>query len=217
MKKMLFFLLMITSISSNAKDYIVGSGSEFKLTDNNEKKVSLSIYVSESSFTKLGVEYFFSTGGFLGVEAWQQFHFAIQDKGLSLESGYIQSADMKKAEIMTKDFMNNNEKGVKIEDFIFTKDSEIEKYKIGTEIIEVPAGSMNATHYQKKRDNQTVDFWISDKAGVIGLVKLVSQGTGEQNYKIELESLIKNVKTKINPKEATPLTDKGRIFLGKKK
>lgn len=65
------------------------------------------------------------------------------------------------------------------------------------------------------RDDQTIDFWISDKAGAMGLVKLISQGKKDKNhnYRIELQALIKNVKAKINKKEAVPLSEKGRLFL----
>jgi hypothetical protein len=215
---MKYFLSLIVFIScsvfAGTKEYTVGTGSEFKFTGEKGESVNLSIYFTESSFTKLGVEYFFSTG-ILGTQVWQQYILGMNDKGLSLDAGYIQSSDMKKPEIMTKDFMDNNDHGVKVEDFFFSKESDIEKYKIGMETIEVPAGSMLTSHYQKKRDKQTVDFWISDKAGAIGLVKLVSQGTKDQNYKIELQSLLKNVKTKIDPKSAVPLSDKGKIFFGK--
>jgi hypothetical protein len=209
---------MSTTIFAKTKEYTVGSGSEFRFSGAPGENIRLSIYITESSFTKLGVEYFFSTGGILGQEVWQQFILGSSDKGLILEDGYVQSGDMKFPEMMTKDFRENNENGVKVEDFFFTKLSDIEKFKIGIETLEVPAGTVMATHYQKKRAEQIVDFWISDSAGALGLVKLISQGSKDknQNYKIELLSLIKNVKAKINPKDAHPLSDKGKLFLGKK-
>ena len=210
-------MLFSINIYAGTKEYVVGTGSEFQLTAENEAKVTLSIYVTESSFTKLGIEYFFSTGGFLGVQAWQQYILGITSQGLSLEEGYIQSPEMKNPEIMTKAFRENNENGVQVEDFFFSKQADIDKYRIGIESIEVPAGTILSTHYQKKKDEQTVDFWIADKAGAIGLVKLISKGSKDKNhnYTIELISLLKNVKTKINPKNAVPLTEKGKMFLGK--
>ena len=213
---LLIGLLISTSMSAGTKEYLVGSGSEFKFQGDQGENIKLSIYFTESSFTKLGVEYFFSTGGFLGVEAWQQYILGITDKGMSLEEGYLQSPEMKKPEIMTREFRENNDNGVKVEDFFFTKEADIEKFKLGMETIEVPAGSLLSSHYQKVRDKQVIDFWISDKAGAIGLVKLVSKGSKNQNYKIELLSLLKNVKAKIIPKNAVPLTEKGKAFLGKK-
>lgn len=212
---LLFFVLSI-NLHAGTKEYIVGAGSEFKFTGDSGEKVALSIYITESSFTKLGVEYFMSSGGFMGVQAWQQFILGINDSGLNMQEGYVLSAEMKAPEIMTKEFRENNQNGVQVEDFFFTKESDIEKFKIGVERIEVPAGSITSTHYRKKRADQTVDFWISDKAGAIGLVKLESKGGKTQNYKIELQSLITNVKPKIDPRIAVPLTEKGEKFITKK-
>lgn len=210
-------LLLIEISIAGTKEYVVGSGSEFRYTGDKGDKISLSIYISESSFTKLGVEYFFSSqNDLVPVESWQQFTFGIKDSGLSLDAGFIQSQEMSKPEIMSAEFLHNND-GIKIDDFFFSKGAEIEKNKIGIEIIEVPAGSILATHYRKSRNDQTVDFWIADKAGAIGLVKLISKGPNnkDQNYTIELMSLLKNVKPKINPLVSVPLTEKGRMFLGK--
>jgi hypothetical protein len=218
MKIFIILAVIVCNLSwAGTKEYVVGSGSEFKFSGSKGENISLSIYITDSSFTKLGVEYFFTTGGLLATEAWQQFHMGLNSTGLSLEAGFIMSSEMSKPEMMNADFRNNNEGGVKVEDFFFSKLSDIEKYKVGTENIEVPAGNIISTHYQKKREEQVVDFWISDKAGAIGLVKLISKGSANphQNYTLELMSLIKNVKAKINPKEAVPLSDKGRMFLGK--
>lgn len=218
----LIFILVFYShlILAGTKEYIVGSGSEFKFVGNKGENVSLSIYISESSFNKLGIEYFFSvTNSFIPVQVWQQYQMGIKANGLSLDAGYVLFDDMKSPEIMTQEFMKNNPDGVDVTDFFFQKQIDIDKYKIRTEQIEVPAGTLQTTHYRKTRDKQTVDFWISDAAGAIGLVKLISKGQNadEHNYTIELMSLLKNVKPKIDPKNAVPLSDKGRRFLGKKK
>ena len=218
MKALLLFFLLSFSCTSFAVNYVVGEGSEFKMYSEKTEPVYLSIYITESSFTKLGVEYYFAAGGIFGVEVWQQFGLGLQNKILSLDEGYILSNKMKKAEIMTPEFLKNNKNGVQIEDFFFSKMGDIEKFKIGVEKVEVPAGNITCTHYQKMRDDQTVDFWISDKAGALGLVKLVSKGKTNKNhnYRIELQSLIKNVKAKIKKSEAVPLTEKGRLFLDPK-
>jgi hypothetical protein len=217
-KTLLAFFLFAFSFSSLAVNYVVGEGAEFKMYSEKTEPVFLSIYITESSFTKLGVEYYFAAGGIFGVEVWQQFGLGLQNKTLTLDEGYILSNNMKNAEIMTPEFLKNNKSGVQIEDFFFSSASEIEKYKLGIEKVEVPAGNITCTHYQKTRDDQTVDFWISDKAGALGLVKLISKGKTNKNlnYRIELQSLIKNVKAKINKNRAVPLTEKGRLFLDPK-
>lgn len=209
-------LSMMTSLSSFAAEYTTGSGSEFRMTSKNGDKADLSIYITESSFTRLGVEYFFTSAGnaLLKTQVWQQFHLGLTGSALTLDEGYILSDDMKKAEIMTPDFLKKRNDGVNLEDFFFRKAADLEKLKVGQEQIEVPAGPLSATHFRKSSNGQTVDFWVSDKAGAIGLVKLVSTGKKEsQNYKIELLGLLKNVKPKILPKDAVPLSDKGKLFL----
>lgn len=224
MKRICPFLLALfffTQIVFSA-DYVPGSGSAFRMTSDKGASAELSIYITDSSFSRLGVEYFFSTGDFIKTQLWQQFHLALSGvrpgdgHSLTLEDGLILSDDMKRPEVMTKDFLNSKNDGVNLEDFFFKKGAEIEKLKVGVEKIEVPAGSLFASHYRRINNGQTVDFWISDKAGAIGLVKLISKGPKtSQNYTIELLSLLKNVKPKINPSEAVPLTDKGRAFLKK--
>lgn len=204
MIKIISFLVFCTfaSAMSTTKDYVIGSGSEFKYTGSNGENVKLSIYIAESTFNKLNVEYYFTTNGLLKTENWQQYALSKSDNGLAIEQGFNLTPEMKKPQIMDREFTEANNKGVKVDDFMFNKESDIEKYKIGYETLEVPAGSIKCTHYKKSRDKQIIDFWISDDAGAIGLVKLVSDGTSEQKYKIELTALLKNVKPKIDPKTA---------------
>ncbi len=210
-----FFFLPLASFSN---EYTVGTGAQYKFFGEQAVAVDLSIYISESSFNKLGIEYFFLAGGFLGVASWQQYILSMSTSGMNLQEGYIQSTDMKHPEKMNKEFLENNQDGVRLEDFLFFQGPQMEKYRLALETVEVPAGKILATHYRKKRDEQVVDFWIAEKVAPIGLVKLISSGIKDknQNYKIELSSLLKNVKIKINPANATPLSEKGRMFLGKK-
>jgi hypothetical protein len=49
----------------------------------------------------------------------------LNSTGLSLEDGFIMSPEMSKPEITTTDFRNNNEVGVKVENFFFSKLSDI--------------------------------------------------------------------------------------------
>ena len=220
MKNFILIFLLTLPFLIQAKDYTIGTGSEFKFNSEKSGNVNLSIYITESSFTRLGIEYFFSTTtSIIPVQLWQQFQLGLKDHGITLDGGYIQSDQMKKAETMSRDFLDNNPEGVNISDFFFSKQSDIDKYKIGIETQEVPAGSILATHYRKTHADQTVDFWISDKAGEIGLVKLQSKGktNKDHDYTIELMSLLKNVKAKINPKEAVPLSEQGKALLSKEK
>ncbi len=184
------------------KGFNVGEGSLFQYTSAQGERADLSIYISESSFTKLGVEYYFITRDLIKSEMWQQYIFKMDNgKSLNLENGYLFSSEMKAPEKIKKEMLNVNEGGVRLEDFFFSSMADLEKFKVGFEKIEVPAGIISTQHFQKKKGEQVIDFWISDNAGVIGLVKLVSKGpnNSKHNYTVELKSLLKNVKPKIIP------------------
>jgi hypothetical protein len=217
MKIFRIFLILSFSLSTYASDYVAGTGSSFNLSMEKGGNANLNIIISESSFTKLGIEYHFSTSGLLATNMWQQFVFKIIDGGpLAIEAGYVKTPELPKPEELTSEYLNVN-RGVQVNDFLFAKKEEIEKFKIGQELVEVPAGEIIATHYRKSRNGQIVDFWIADEAKPIGLVKLKSHNDDniDHNYTIELTSLLKNVKATIDPKEAVPLTDKGKEFLAK--
>jgi len=218
---MRFFSLFLILFSFNiyALDFKPGTGSQFVMSTGGQK-VDLSIYVTERNNTGLGVEMHFGAGGFMLTNMWQQFHFELNGNApLVIKSGYIKTKPNKKPEIMTDGFFKNNDGGVQMQDFLFSKKSEIQRYFKGDEVVELPAGTITAKHYQKKRGDQVVDFWISDKVGPISLVKLVSKSEKNKNnnYSIELASLLKNVKASIDPKEAIPLTKDTAEILKKTK
>jgi hypothetical protein len=212
------YVLTLLLFSSSVFAFNKGEGSEFVL-ETEGQKVGLSIYISEAKDKNLGVEFHFGAGGILSSNMWQQFEMNVDAKsGIQIQSGYIKTRLSKKPERMLREHFYQNE-GVQVQDFLFTKEEEISKNFIGSETVEIPAGSIIAKHYRKKHDGQTIDFWISDQVKPIGLVKLVSKsGTKKtNNYKIELSSLLKNVKPAINPKEAVPMTEKTKKLLSRAK
>ncbi|MFT6068242.1 MAG: hypothetical protein ACJAT2_000009 [Bacteriovoracaceae bacterium] len=214
MKILIIFVAFVSQLGFAADTFTSGSGSEFSMKSNGVTS-KLNIYITESSFTRLGIEYYFETSGFIQKKMWQQFILGIHNDGpLSVEAAYVKTPELKKAEQLTSEYLNVN-KGVKLEQFFFSNKSQIDKYKVGSESIEVPAGNLQATHYRKKNNGQVVDFWISDKVKPIGLVKLSSKNPKvmEQNYEIELVSLLVNVKATIDPKKSGPLTDEGKKAL----
>jgi hypothetical protein len=207
--KLLIIAFIFTSLNCAAGSFKKGDGSQFALMSEGQK-VDLNIYVSESRFTNLAIEMHFGVGSIFVSNMWQQFHFQIIDKGpVAIKSGYIKTSKENPAEIMTKEFFQQNE-GVQIQDFLFSKKEQIEKLFIGDELVEIPAGNIMEKHYRRISGGQTVDFWISDKVLPIGLVKLVSvsKEVKKNNYSIELASLLKNVKPTIIPSESIKLTDK---------
>lgn len=215
----LYLFIILLSFNIYALDFKPGEGSQFEMTSSGQK-VDLSIYVTDKNENGLGVEMHFGAGGFLATNMWQQFRFELNGNApLIIKSGYIKTSPTKKSEIMTDEFFKQNDSGVQMQDFLFSKKSEIQKYYIGDESVELPAGTIIAKHYQKKRADQIVDFWISEKVGPISLVKLVSKSEKNKNnnYSIELASLLKNVKASIDPKKAIPLTKDTADILKKTK
>ena len=151
----------------------------------------------------------FGAAGIVPVNMYQSFEMEIRGERLpiNINKGYILTNKAKHPEIMTPGFFKQN-KGVQLQDFLFVSKKSIGQDFIGEEVIEVPAGSLKAQHYRKKRNGQIIDFWISPEAGSISLVKLVSKNktSKEQNYKIELTSIIEDVLPSIDPKLAKPMS-----------
>ena len=188
-----------------------GKGAEYLFIDSNKSKVLLDIYVADSSFTQLSVEYFFrDTFGL--TKMWQRFDMEVTGNGpLNIKKGYLQNDSTPKAFIMTDEFLKVNRGGVEVADFVFAKQEQIDGDKIGEEVVETPGGSLFCLHYRKKHHEQTVDFWISDSIKPIGLVKLVSTGKqAAHQYTVELNSLLEKVPAHIDPQQAQILTEKDK-------
>jgi len=218
--KFLSLLLLFISINVYALEFKPGTGSQFlMLTEGQE--VDLSIYVADKKSDRLSVEMHFGASGIILTNMWQQFEFKLQHNSpLSIEAGYIKTKPENSPEKMTNDFFKQNTDGVQVQDFLFSDAKSIQKHFIADEVVELPAGSVKAKHYQRINNDQTVDFWIAESVGPISLVKLVSTSrkNKKNNYSIELAILLQNVKPSINPKEAIPLTkDTAKILRKPKK
>ncbi len=226
MKKITIVLILIVFIQLNlfAKDdkykdkdtvFVKGAGAKYIMKSGNIGKAYMAIYFAKSDPGHLAIEYYInSIDSIIPVKLWQQFTLARPaDSGIKVVAGYILDEHLKKPQKMTSEHLKGTE-GVLIDDFLFKKRSELSKFLVAKEIVEVPAGSVQADHYRKNRNGQIVDFWISPKAGAMGLIKLISKGKkASQNYTLELLSLLKNVAAKIDPKKSILLNDKGRALL----
>lgn len=211
-----YFLILVFSFNLLALDFEPGSGSEF-IMHTEGQAVSLNIYVASRSSDSINVEMHFGAGGIIPVNMWQQFKFKLQDNApLSVTEGFIKTSESKNPEIMTKEFFTHD-KNVQVEDFLFSKREDIEKFFVGNEQVEIPAGSIMTRHYRKTNNGQTVDFWIADSVGPISLVKLESKSDVKKsaNYKIELSSLLKNVKATIDPNKAVSMSEETSKILNK--
>ena len=220
MNKVFFILFLLFNFSIHSKDsFEIGAGSKYsmKMTQGGVG-AQVSIYITENKFGNLGVEYYTATvGSLIPVKMWQQFILGMEPGSpIFIKEGYVKVPELKKPEKLTSAYLNVNEGGVRVDDFLFSDPKKLEKFKVGQETVEVPAGSVSALHYRKKRGSQTIDFWISDQAKPISLIKLTSKGKKpSHNYILELIELLKGVKSEINKKEAVPLTDKGKKYLPK--
>ena len=210
-------LIYVFSLSNSYSfEFKKGEGSEFVFSTEG-KNVNLNIYIANITSDEMAVEFHFGSSDIISMNMWQQFIFGLKDQSpIVLKAGYIKTGENNNVEKMTNEMIRVN-KGVQIEDFLFTDKKVIDKDFIADEKIETPAGVIIAKHYKKVTMDQTVDFWIADMVKPIGLVKLVSKSekTKTNNYEIELKSLLKNVDATINPKDSKPISESTKKLLNK--
>lgn len=221
MKIFNFFLVGFLTTSAFAQDlsksFPAGKGSTFKLVMQDGPPIDLSIYVASSTSGAVNVEYYMNaTGSLVPVQMWQQFEVKISRGKADIQKGYLKTKELRAPQIIPSEYLKGYD-GVQVNDFLFSSEAELDKNKIGVDEVDIPAGKTKANHYRTINNNQTIDYWISDDAKPIGLVKLVSTSLKDpkKNYKIELKSLMENVRATIDPSLAGPLTDVGRAFLAK--
>lgn len=221
MKNKLLFGFLISSQVFGAdlsQSFPPGKGCLYQLEVKGQQiPLDVSIYVASSNKDKVSIEYFISSReSLIPIEMWQQFEIAPSSGGPKVTKGFVQTKELKNPEALTGEYLNGFD-GVKVNDFLFSTESELNKNKIGIEEVEVPAGKDKATHYRTVTAGQTIDYWISDEAKPIGLVKLTSKHATDQkkNYSLVLTSLMKNVKPFIDPAKAVPLSDRGKSYLAK--
>ncbi len=221
MKNKFLAVLLITGnvlAADLSESFSPGKGTLYRLEVKGQQiPIDVSIYVAASSKDKVSIEYFLSSReSLIPVEMWQQFEIAPSPGSpAKITKGFVQTKELKNPEILTPEYMSGFD-GVKVNDFLFSSEAELGKNKIGEETVEVPAGKTKAMHYRTQVTDQTIDYWISDEAKPIGLVKLVSTSSEEKkNYKLALTSLMKNVKPFIDPAKGVPLTELGKSFLAK--
>ncbi|MES2527881.1 MAG: hypothetical protein V4598_12385 [Bdellovibrionota bacterium] len=218
--KLLFGLLISTHVFATdlTQTFTPGKGCLYQLEVEGQKiPVDVSIYVANSAKERVSIEYYISSReSLIPVEMWQQFEISPSGGKAKVTKGYVQTKELKNPETLTGDYLNGFD-GVKVNDFLFSSESELNENKVGVEEVEVPAGKDKATHYRTKSNGQTIDYWISDEAKPIGLVKLTSKHATDKkkNYSLALTSLMKNVKPYIDPGKAVPLSEMGKSFLAK--
>ena len=222
-----FFCLSLTlffshqALSDSFKDhYKVGNGSTYIMTNKDgTANNNVSIYITSVERDNLGVEYFIeSQNSFLPSSLWQQFNLK-KDKvngGLKITEGYILDAYGKFPETLEKEHLKGQTLGAQTSDFLFSDFATINKHLINKEEVSVPAGKLKTNRYKIESNGQTIEFWIAQDRSPLTLVKLISKGKkSAQNYQLLLATLVKNVKAKIDPSKAKPLSKKMRSALSK--
>jgi ankyrin repeat protein len=204
--------------ASLSESFPAGKGANYNVKMKQDATpIHLSLYVSNTRVDSVNIEYFMETKGILPVQMWQQFEIGINPDGAQIRKGYVMTKELEQPESMPPEYLKGASGGIQVNDFLFANKAQLDKDKVGEEIVEIAAGTTKATHYRVTNNGQTVDYWISDDAKPMGLVMLVSKSekSANQNYSLELVSLMDNVKAKIQPEKAVPLTDKGKAFLAK--
>lgn len=189
--------------------YSQGKGSRFVLEmDGVQSDISISVASSRQS--SVNIEYYFSGArSGLPVELWQQFQISKEGKRLSLREGYQFTKGWERAErIDPASLATLNAQGVG--DFLLGESDRVGANLVGEETIVLPAGKTKTLHFRQKRDGSTIDYWVSEEAKPISLVKLKS--SGKSNYGITLHSLLSNVAPKIDPTKAVPPSEKGKAL-----
>jgi hypothetical protein len=215
----LFFLFLASSVCPGDNpfaSFVPGKGSRFHL-DTGGTTSDLMIYVTESTPERLHIEYFFATSN-LGtpVELWQQFALVPKGGGggFQLAEGFLFAPELNAPERLEASQLNGFD-GLEMNDFLFSSAEELNRFKVGEEVVTAEAGTVKATHYRQTRNGDTLDYWISDEAKPIGLVKLTSVNpqNASHNYSLSLAAKLSHVGRKIDPAKAVPLTEKGRALL----
>lgn len=216
----LFFLFSFnTYAESLSQSFPAGQGASYKVRVRKESTpIYLSLYVAGTKVDSVHIEYFMETKTIIPVQMWQQFEIGVNEKGpAEIKKGFVLTKELSSPEIMPTEYLKGAGGGIQVNNFLFADKAQLDKDKIGDEIVEIAAGSTKATHYRTSANGQTVDYWISNDAKPMGLVMLISKSdkNENQNYTLELTSLMENVKAKINPEKAVPLSDKGKGLLAK--
>ena len=222
MNKFLVLLLLLsfhTHAESLSQSFPAGQGASYKVRVRKESTpIYLSLYVAGTRVDSVHIEYFMETKTIIPVQMWQQFEIGVNAKGpAEIRKGFVLTKELSNAEIMPPEYLKGAGGGIQVNNFLFADKAQLDKDKVGEELVEIAAGSTKATHYRTTGNGQTVDYWISNDAKPMGLVMLVSKSekNENQNYSLELISLMENVKAKIVPEKAVALSEKGKGLLAK--
>lgn len=220
MKILILILLSFPAWGQSlSQSFPAGSGSKYRIKMKKDSTpILLSMYVAGTRVDSVHIEYFLETEGLLPVQMWQQFEIGVSPgSSVNIRKGFVFTKELESPESMPARYLEGAGGGIQVNDFLFADKARLEKDLVGVETVEIAAGETKATHYRTTGSDQTVDYWISDEAKPMGLVMLVSKSEKDENrnYSLELLNLISNVKAKILPEKAKPISEKGKQLLAK--
>lgn len=196
--------------------FVPGDGARYALTLQGSA-VELSVIIARQQGRTVSVEYHLaSQDGVMPMALWQQFVLDVPPRGApTLVEGYLLQANGGAPEKIPADILQKGDPSAMLGGLLLRDAADLHAMKVGEEAVDVPAGRVKAVHFRKVQGNRTLDFWISDEARPLGLVKLVSSGKApNDNYHLELDALLKNVAPRIDPRIAVPMQPATRQLLG---
>ncbi|MFM8551279.1 MAG: hypothetical protein ACKOCD_03060 [Nitrospiraceae bacterium] len=205
------------SLAGLAKDQ--GSGSRFTLQSQGSTfDLNVGLVKVDAAANRAVIEVYAADQ--FSAPLWQQFTLDVKGTRPAVESGYIQVGN-KAPMTLPKQYLSgigNLDVGMfLLSEADLRAGSGKDLKSLGQETITIAAGTVTCLHYRVEKDGQTLDFWASDEAKPIGLVRMVSAGKKkEENYQLELQELLSGIAAKIDPSKAGPLSDDMKAILTKR-
>jgi hypothetical protein len=205
------------SLASLAKDQ--GNGSRFSLQSQGSTfDMNVGLVKVDVAASRAVIEIYASDQ--FSDPLWQQFALEVKGDRPSVESGYIQVGN-KAPMVLTKQYLSgigNLDVGMfLVSEADLRAGTSKDLKSLGQETITSAAGQVKCLHYRVEKGGQTLDFWASDEAKPIGLVRMISTGKKkEDNYQLELKELLSGIAAKIDPAKAGPLSDEMKAILTKR-
>lgn len=207
------------SINANNKQtlpkYKIGSGNKYVLNLNGDPYEVVIAFV-DSTDQKTVIEVFMQAKAGstkMDIQMWQQFHLGFVNEKINIIKGILQIPQIGKPQVLPNEYLQGGS-GVQMKSFLIGSQNEIGGKKINVEKLSMGGQTFESTHYRHVENGQTIDFWLSDDAKPIGLVKLSSAGGGSgMNYSMNYLATVSGVKAHIKESDAEPLNDIAKSFL----
>ena len=194
-----------------------GNGSRFKMyNEGNTYDLQVGLIRVDTSAGRVVIEVFAES--MMSDPLWQQFRLSAKGSRPTVEAGYIQVGNQ--APMRLPDTLLSGMGNLDMSFFLLSE-AELQSNakkdgpkSLGQEKLQTPAGAVTCSHFRLERSGQQLDFWVSDAARPIGLVRMVSVGKKpNDNYKLELQELLSGIAAKIDPAKAGPLSEEMKSIL----